>query len=191
LFNPTRRPAPTVVADAGRSQLQRGQFVLTGTSLAGERSIAFLKEVAGGKSRTVRQGEQINGLLVAEVKSDRVRLTLGGDSEELVLKIAAGSKTTVGPIPVPPPPFGPPPPGPQLGVPSAVQPDAAQVMEQRRRAARGASAAEVAPAGTPAPGRTTLPGATPPAAGQGTAASPDPAWNEVYERMRQRARPTN
>jgi hypothetical protein len=191
LFNPTRRPAPTVVADAGRSQLQRGQFVLTGTSLAGERSIAFLKEVAGGKSRTVRQGEQINGLLVAEVKSDRVRLTLGGDSEELVLKIAAGSKTTVGPIPVPPPPFGPPPPGPQLGVPSAVQPDAAQVMEQRRRAARGASAAEAAPAATPASGRTTLPGATPPAAAQGTAASPDPAWNEVYERMRQRARPTN
>jgi hypothetical protein len=30
-----------------------------------------------------------------------------------------------------------------------------------------------------------LPGSAP-AAGQGTPASPDPAWNEVYERMRQR-----
>ncbi len=187
LFNPTRRSAPIVVADAGRSQLQRGQFVLTGTSLAGERSIAFLKEVAGGKSRTVRQGEQINGLLVAEVKSDRVRLTLGGDSEELVLKIAVGPKPAVAPIPQ----FGPAPPGPQLGVPAAVQPDAAQVMEQRRRAARGAAAAEVAPVATPAPAPNALPSATPPAAAQGTAASPDPAWNEVYERMRQRTRPAN
>ena len=193
LFNPTRRPAPTVVADAGRSQMQRGQFVLTGTSLAGERNIAFLKEVAGGKSRTVRQGEQINGLLVAEVKPDRVRLTLGGDSEELVLKIAGGAKTTVSPVP-PAPPFGPTPPGPQVGVPSAVQPDPAQVVEQRRRAAREATAAEAA--GTPAPARNALPSATPPsaapaAAGQGTAASPDPAWNEVFERMRQRTRPAN
>jgi hypothetical protein len=195
LFNPTRRPAPIVAADGGRSQMQRGQFVLTGTSLAGERSIAFLREVAGGKSRTVRQGEQINGLLVAEVKPDRVRLTLGGDSEELVLKIAGGPKTTVGPIVPPPPgpaaPFGPQPPNPQLGVPSAVQPDAPQTMEQRRRAARGATAAEVAPAATPAPAPNPLPAATPPAAGQGTAASPDPAWNEVYERMRQRTRPAN
>lgn len=192
LFNPTRRPAPTVVADAARSQMQRGQFILTGTSLAGERSIAFLKEVAGGKSRTVRQGEQINGLLVAEVKPDRVRLTLGGDSEELVLKIAAGSRPPVGPAPVVPAvPFGPPPPGPQLGVPSGVQPDAGQVMEQRRRAARGATAPAVAPAGTPAPAPNPLPSAAPPAAVQGTAASPDPAWNEVYERMRQRTRPIN
>ena len=187
LFNPTRRPAPIVAADAGRSQMQRGQFVLTGTSLAGERSIAFLREAAGGKSRTVRQGEQINGLLVAEVKSDRVRLTLGGDSEELVLKIGGGPKTTVGPI-VPPPPFGPAPP-PQPGMPAAVQPDAPQVIEQRRRAAQAAGAGA---AGTPA--RNTLPSATPPAApaaAQGTAASPDPAWNEVYERMRQRTRPAN
>jgi hypothetical protein len=197
LFNPTRRPAPTAVADTGRPQMQRGQFVLTGTSLAGERSIAFLKEVAGGKARTIRQGEQINGMLVAEVKSDRVRLTLGGDSEELVLKVAAGPKTTVGPIPpaAAPPgaanPFGGAPPAPQLGVPLAVQPDAAQVIEQRRRAARAGTPAVAAPPVTPAPGRSTLlPGSPPPAAGQGTAASSDPAWNEVYERMRQRGQPS-
>jgi hypothetical protein len=187
LFNPTRRPAPTVVADAGRP-LQRGQFVLTGTSLAGERSIAFLKEVAGGKSRTVRQGEQINGMLVAEVKSDRVRFTLGGDSEELVLKVAAGPRTTA--VPTPPVlanPLGGTPPAAQPGTPSANQP--AQLLEQRRRAARAAT--ETAPPAAPVPGRSTLvPGSTQPSAGPGAPASSDPAWNEVYERMRQRGQPS-
>ena len=188
LFNPTRRPAPTAVADAGRPQLQRGQFVLTGTSLAGDRGIAFLKEVAGGKSRTVRQGEQVNGMLVAEVKSDRVRLTLGGDSEELVLKVAAGPRTTAAPTPpVVANPLGGVPPAPQLGTPSATQPD--QLLEQRRRAARAAT--ETAPPAVPAPGRSTLvPGSPQPATGQGAAASSDPAWNEVYERMRQRGQPS-
>ena len=59
LFNPTRRPAPPATASAeGEQKVQSGQFVLTGTTLAGDRSIAFLKEVAGGKARTVRKGRQ-------------------------------------------------------------------------------------------------------------------------------------
>ena len=194
LFNPTRRPAPTAVVDAGKSQMQRGQFVLTGTSLVGERSIAFLKEIAGGKSRTVRQGEQINGMLVAEVRSDRVRLTLGDDSEELVLKIAAGPRTTANPTPpvasTTPSPVGGAPPFPQTAAPAAVQPEPAQLMEQRRRAARAATAAEVAPPAAPAPARgAMLPGSTPSATGQGAESSADPQWNEVYERMRQRTQP--
>jgi hypothetical protein len=193
LFNPTRRPAPTAVADGGRSQLQRGQFVLTGTSLVGDQGIAFLKEVAGGKSRTVRQGEQVNGMLVAEVKSDRVRLTLGGDSEELVLKVASGPRTTVAPAPpVAATPLGATPPAaPQLATPPATQPD--QLLEQRRRAARAATEAAppAPPTAPPVPGRSTLvPGSPQPAAGQGAAASSDPAWNEVYERMRQRGQPS-
>jgi hypothetical protein len=173
-----------VAADTGRPQIVRGQFVLTGTSLAGERSIAFLKEVAGGKSRTVRQGEQINGMLVAEVKPDRVRLTVGSDSEELLLKVVTGSKT-----PTPPAPQGatnaivgmP-------GAPNGVPPEAVQLMEQRRRAAQAATAAETAPPETPPASRRALLPTTPPAAGQ-SAASSDPAWNEVYERMRQRTQP--
>jgi hypothetical protein len=172
--------------------MQRGQFILTGTSLVGERSIAFLKEIAGGKSRTVRQGEQVNGMLVAEVRSDRVRLTLGDDSEELVLKIAAGPRTTVSPTPPVASPVGGAPPFPQTAAPSAAQPEPAQLLEQRRRAARAATAAEVAPpvAPTPAPARgAMLPGAAPSAAGQGVESSADPAWNEVYERMRQLTQP--
>jgi hypothetical protein len=164
LFNPTRRPAPVAVADAGRQQIRPGQFILTGTSLAGDRNIAFLKEVAGGKARTVRQGEQINGMLVAEVKPDRIRFTLGGDSEELVLKVAAGPKTTV---PTPPPGGAPNAPG------NAPQ----------------AAATAAAPPVVPAPSRSSLVNGLPPAAGQGTPASSDPGWNEVYERMRQQGQP--
>jgi hypothetical protein len=188
LFNPTRRPAPVAVADAGRAQIKPGQFVLTGTSLAGDRSIAFLKEVAGGKFRTVRQGEQINGMLVAEVKPDRVRLTMGGDSEELVLKVATGPKTTT--VPTAPAGAAPNVPG---NAPQAAQParsEEARLLDQRRRAAEAATAAEVAPPVTPAPSRSSLVNGLPPAAGQGTPASSDPAWNEVYERMRQRAQPS-
>ena len=185
LFNPTRRPAPLLAAEAGRSQMQRGQFVLTGTSLAGERAIAFLKEVPGGKARTVRQGEQINGMLVAEVRPDRVRLSVGGDSEELVLKIAAGPKTTVNPTPAPPPGAQSPP---QFGTPSAVPTDATQLIEQRRRAAQ--AAAPVAPPVMPAPAPNTSQPGTPASAAQGTVFNRDPEWNEVYERMRQRIQPS-
>src|SRR2546423_336541 len=41
---------------------------------------------------------------------------------------------------------------------------------------------------TTIPGRS-LPGASRPVAGQGADSSADPAWNEVYERMRQRTQP--
>src|SRR4051812_23396052 len=65
LFVPTRRPAPVAVVEVAKPRMQRGQFALTGTTVAGERSLAFLKEVNGGKSRTVKMGDTINGLLVA------------------------------------------------------------------------------------------------------------------------------
>ncbi len=193
LFNPTRRPAPALAADTGRKQLQRGQFLLTGTTVAGDRSIAFLKEVAGGKSRTVRQGEQINGLLVAEVKADRVKLTLGDESEELVLKVAVGPRATIAPAP-PPVAAGTPSataptaiPTPQTTGPASTTTDAAQILEQRRRAGRTAGAADTTggvPAAQP-PGFGGVPATAAPPAGM--PASADPAWNDVYERMRQRA----
>jgi hypothetical protein len=68
--------------------------VLTGTMIIDGKATAFLRENAGGKSRRVAQGEQINGMLVAEVKPDRVKLTLGDEAEDLVLKVAIGPKTT-------------------------------------------------------------------------------------------------
>ena len=102
LFNPTRRPAPVAPADAGKKRLQAGQFVLTGTLIIDGKATAFLRENAGGKSRRVAQGEQVNGMTVAEVKPDRVKLTMGDESEDLVLKVAAGPKFTTQPVTTPP-----------------------------------------------------------------------------------------
>ncbi len=96
LFNPTRRPAPAA-PEAGAGRLQRGQFALTGTLIIDGKSTAYLREVAGNKPRRVLAGDKINGMLVAEVKPDRVRLTLGDESEELVLKIAANPRPTAPP----------------------------------------------------------------------------------------------
>jgi hypothetical protein len=193
LFNATRRPAPALAGEGGR-RMQRGQYVLTGTAVAGERHLAFLREVAGGKSRVVRQGDQINGLLVADVKADRVKLTLGDESEELILKVAVGPKTTTAP---PPAAAQAPMTGGVAALPGAAPPANVPAAEptplpaaERRRAAAAAAASNPAAAPTPPAGGATAPApaATPaPAAGQGAAASPDPAWNDVYEAMRQRA----
>ena len=101
LFNATRRPAPVLAADNAPHRLKPGQFLLTGTAVSGERNIAFLKETGGGKSRAVRQGDEIDGMRVALVAPDRVKLTLGDESEELVLKVAPGPKTTLAAAPPP------------------------------------------------------------------------------------------
>jgi hypothetical protein len=198
LFNPTRRPAPVVVAEAARPRMNKGQFVLTGTAVAGAQHLAFLKEVSGGKSRVVRQGDQLNGALVAEVRPGRVRLTLADDFEELVLKAQPGPKTTTQPQPPSPAlnPSG-------VPIPSGGMPGAAPPASTTGNAPDGAATQDTAVPGrrpapqpnTPAPASPTAagPGAVPsaaavvPAAGQGTAASPDPSWNEVFERMRQRS----
>jgi len=189
LFNPTRRPAPALVVEAARVSMAKGKFVLMGTAVAGERHIAFLKEVGSGKSRVVKQGEQVNGVLVATVTADRVKFTQGDDSEELVLKAAPGPKTTTQPGPQPPaaaaPQVGvtPPLPGAAAPVTPAAATDAPPT-PARRPAGAGANAVP-APAPTPAAGTAGPAAAAVPAAGQGIPASPDPAWNDVFERMRQ------
>lgn len=189
LFNPTRRPAPPATASAeGDKKVQSGQFVLTGTTLAGDRSIAFLKEVAGGKSRTVRKGDKINGMLVAEVLPDRVRFTHGDESEELTLKVAPGPKTTVAAAPPTTGAQVPARPGSLAGRRSAAQ--AAQA------AARSAAAGEGQPALQPQSGRAARAaaraaaeaahagntGADAPPAGN----TPTDQWGQVYQRMQQR-----
>ena len=102
VFNATRRPAPVLAGDGGPRRLTTSQFQLVGTTVAGNRNIAFLKEVAGGKSRVVRQGDEINGMKVASVLPDSVKFTLGDESGELFLKVAPGPKTTLAAAPPPP-----------------------------------------------------------------------------------------
>jgi len=182
LFNPTRRPAPPATASAdGERKMQSGQFVLTGTTLAGDRSIAFLKEVAGGKARTVRKGDKISGMLVADVLPDRVRFTHGDESEELMLKVSPGPKTTIVAAPQ------------AVTAPAQARPGS---LAARRAAlaaaARGAAAGEgQAPAVPPQTGRGARAAAKAAAKaaneanGNGTPGgnSPTDAWGQVYQRM--------
>ncbi len=201
LFNPTRRPAPVLAQDGAKPRLQRGQFVLTGTAVVGTKAIAFMREVNGGKPRSAKMGDVINGLTVADVKPDRVKLVLGEESEEVVLRVATGPRTTAQPVPLPPPPAAGMPA--ESGQPVAAQPqpaegggDAAQTLLERRRAARAAAAqGQQPPAGSipavpnpavpqrpaPAPATGAVPATTPAAA-----APADPAWASVYQRMQQR-----
>ncbi len=200
LFNPTRRPAPVVAADATRSAMQKGQFALTGTMVVGGKNTAFLRENAGGKARRVIQGETINGILVAEVKADRVRLALGNDSEELVLRVAPNPRPTVQPaFPAPVPPAGapPPPPAPGPAPAAAVQQPQAQTaadasLAERRRAARAAQAAiqqqTSTPDGNPVPQNVQPTPVQAPAAATGAAQAapaPDPRWAEMYRQYQQ------
>ena len=179
LFNPTRRPAPAA-ADVGVAKLQRGQFALTGTLVVDGKSTAFLREVAGNKSRRVLAGEKINGMLVAEVKSDRIKLTLGDEFEELTLKVAANPRPTEAAAPLAAPATAaalPPPPTPPVArvVGPAGTPEAAQTLAERRRAARAAAAD--AAANPPV-------AATPPAA---AAQAVDPRWEQMDQRYRERS----
>ena len=151
LFNPTRRPAPSQQAATAESALPRGQFVLIGTMVVDQKVMAFLREVKGGRSRRVTQGETIDGLMVAEVGPDRVKLLRGGEFEELTLKVAPGPKTTIQPQASAAPPAAqsgaPPAPQPaQQNVATSQQPgqpqDTAEAPATRRRDGRPAAAVE-------------------------------------------------
>ncbi len=199
LFNPTRRPAPVPAPEVVQRRMQRGQFALTGTTVAGERSLAFLKEVAGGKPRTVKLGDTVNGMLVAEVKPDRVKLTQAGESEELVLRVAGNTK------PTPQPAAGAAQPnlqqqillpGQQAPPPVATsEPEVPQTLAERRRSARAieaaarAQAAEASQQSAVPPPATSGPMAQPAAAAGAAGAATgqtDTGWAAVFQRYQQR-----
>jgi hypothetical protein len=218
LFNPTRRPAPPPPAAAApAATMQRGQFALTGTTLVDGKATALLREVKGGKPVRVHKGETVNGMLVEDVRADRVRLTMNGESEDVMMKVAAGPKTTVQPAaPAPMQAGAPAQPGAAQGavaqsVPGgpAVRPVVAYLLAQRRRAARAAEAAAAAAAaaqngGSAAPAAPAQ-AAPPPSAPAANAPVPltqqqinaaranvpkgaDPQWATVYQRMMQQGR---
>ena len=121
------------------------------------------------------------------MRADRVKLTAGDAAEELTLKVAAGPKTTIQPAVAVAPPQ------PTPGAPGAPQPatttaapqpgqtqDVAEVLANRRRAARAAEAtAQQQNAQPPV-------GAQPATPAQQTPKSGDPGWNDVYQRYIQR-----
>ena len=180
LFNPTRRPAPVALAEVAKPRLQRGQFALSGTLVVDGKATAFLRETNGGKSRRVAQGETVNGMVVTEIKTDRIRFTVGDESEELTLKLAVGPKTTVQPVVAAPAPGGP---VSASATPAPGVRDVADVLAERRRAAREAEAAAAArPPAVPPNAPVTAP--TVPAPPVGTL-SADPQWQNMYQRYQQ------
>jgi hypothetical protein len=194
LFNPTRRPAAAQVVEAPKPKMKRDQFVLTGTVVADGKRTAFLREVAGGKSRRVIQGESINGLTVADVQPNRVKLTFADESEDLTLKVVTNPKpTAVAAAPAAAPPQvpgqgpgqtpGTAPPAAQAGSAPA---DSADSLAARRRQARATQAAQAAQQGGSAAETTRTP-QTPQAPAQAPSGA-DPAWAGVYQRYQQRAR---
>jgi hypothetical protein len=197
LFNPTRRPAPPAVASGGSSapsQMKKNQFVLTGTAIDGNTAVAYLRENApGGKSRVVKKGDKVNGMTVAEVTSDGIRFTQGGESEEVALKVAAGPRATVQPVTAPPPgvPGGGAAPGGRNapGARNAPGGNNQQTLAERRRAARDAERAQGSRGGGRRDGAQE--GATPegnaggaPAGSAG--ATQNSQWQQMYQRSRNR-----
>jgi hypothetical protein len=155
LFNPTRRPAPPALpvteVEAPKPSLSRDAWLLMGTQIFGDQAVAYLKGAKDGKPKTVRQGDEVSdGVRLAAVTPDGIRLTAGQETETLKLKIATGPKTTIQPavIEPPKPPAGPGGAQQQPNRPGAApQPaDAAnqQSAAERRRAARAAAAAAAA-----------------------------------------------
>jgi hypothetical protein len=194
LFNPTRRPAPIPAAVEAKPKMTRGQFMLSGTIVIEGKPTAFLKETNGGKPRRVAQGETINGMTVTSIGPDRIKLTMGDESEDLILKVAAGPKTTIQPV-VPNMPVTATanpnvPPAVAAGQPPGTAPvrDVADVLAERRRAARAAEAAAAGLApGTPVntPPGTAVTAPNMPPVPQGDPNSGDPRWQGVYQRYQQ------
>jgi hypothetical protein len=118
LLNPTRRPAPTqpiavAAPEPPKPQIRRGLYQLVGVSDYGSLKVAQLRELAGGKVRSVRVGDNLQELRVAKI--DRTLVTLEFQGETDTLEIA--KYTASGRVPQPPAPpmvatITPPPPQP-------------------------------------------------------------------------------
>ncbi len=96
LFVPTRRPSPPA-AVAAVPVMRKSQFVLTGVTVTPELSFAFLKEVATGKTQSVKKGGQVNGITVEAVEARRVVLKQGEETEELPLNIQVPARVAAAP----------------------------------------------------------------------------------------------
>lgn len=197
LFTPTRRPAPEPAVEAVKARMQRGQFALTGTAIVDGKSTAFLRETNGGRSRRVTQGETINGLVVAEVKPDRVKLAMGDESEELVLRVTTNPRVTPQPAVAAAPAAQQDGAAPAAGATAAAAPgvsanpqEVAQTLAERRRAAREAQAqaqrqmtegnvpAPPIPP-SPSPGGAAAAPATPVPAAPGAGADANSGWTGI------------
>lgn len=101
IFSATRRPpAP---AQEGESSMKKGQFSLAGVVITSKVRMAYLRDVATGKTVRAEQGKEIRGMAIAEVDAGKVILKQGGEEEILSLKVIVLSKPQGQPAPVPAP----------------------------------------------------------------------------------------
>jgi hypothetical protein len=100
LFTPTRAPAPPAAAPvAAAPTMQRGKYVLTGAIIAADVRAAYLREVAGNKSHSVKQGDTLpDGYRVELVEARRVVLRFNNDSEDVELQTSGTAPRPGAPI---------------------------------------------------------------------------------------------
>ena len=168
LFLPTRRPVLSNAANA--VAMKKGQFKLTGTSVAADMSVAYLLETASGKTIRLAKGREINGITLDIVDAARVVLKQGEETEELTLRTAAS------------PPKAPPAPAGQPGAPAGTSPPGQQPAAFMPGGMAGMPGNTPAMPGLPAAPPAAAPGAAPAAPTQqlpisvlGSAAASQPA----------------
>jgi hypothetical protein len=125
LFTPTRRPAPAQAVAANSTAMVKGQFTLTGVTIAGDTKIALLREKSSGRVVRVEQGKEVNGVTVANIEPDRVTLAQGGDQEVVGMLVAKAGPAVPAPAAATPAgPFAPASAAPGAGLPVGVNPAA-------------------------------------------------------------------
>ena len=97
LFISTRRPAPSAVSPATVAAMAKGQFTLTGVTIVGPLKIALLREKSSGRVIRVEEGNDVNGIKVAQVDAEQVKLTQGGDQEVVQLLVTKGAPQAAAP----------------------------------------------------------------------------------------------
>jgi general secretion pathway protein N len=137
LFTPTRRRAPEA-PQAAQNTFTPGQFTLQGVIIVGDNRVAMLREKSTGRIIRVERGREVNGIKVAEIEPERVRLELGAQNETIPLVVQKGPAgappqpasgpfptTTAGPVQGAAPPQAPPQAAPGFPVPPGTPAQAA------------------------------------------------------------------
>ncbi len=148
LLSPSRAPAPTqpiqaTAPEPPKPQIRRGLYQLIGVSDYGSVKVAQVRELAGGKVRSVKVGDSLQEMRVAKINANDLTLEFQGETD--VMQIARF--TASGRVPAPPPvqPTLPPPqpvaaaPAPQLPFAQPVPAQPSQPMPGNRVSADAAA----------------------------------------------------
>lgn len=182
LLNPSRKPAPTQLVTAApeqpKPQVRRGLYQLIGITDLGTVKIAQLREIASNRVRSVRQGDQLQEMMVASVEPTQVTLSFQGETDVIEMaKFTASGRVPQPAFVAPPPPQAAPVPVAQA---AAQPPVASSILAM---AAAPANAAQPpAPAGAVDPNRVI--GASPLPNGQPYTAANADAFIEARRRAR-------